>query len=160
WKFAGRGNPLRGQRGRCDDRHSPVRRAGDFDVRLDIEVAGEMGKTRWLMRWLALALICVSTISVSSQEAGWCGYALISGLPLLANQLAPLEAITPDKGPGVNPFMLFQYRFSLDHSQVIIEGCWKVAPTREVVITLLSQTVTYDSKVMAAQVDQQVQQAV
>jgi len=95
-----------------------------------------------------------------AQETGWCGYALIQGLPLLANQLSSLESITPDKTSTVNPSSLFQYRFSLDHSQVIIEGCWKTNPSRDLVVSLLSQTIQYDSKAMAAQVEALLQEAV
>jgi len=94
------------------------------------------------------------------QDNGWCGYALIEGLPLLTNQLAPLESITPDKSSSINPSELFQYRFSLDHSKVIIEGCWQTDLTRDLVISLLSQTIQFDQKAMAPQVDAAIQQAV
>lgn len=108
---------------------------------------------------LILTLYLPQTI-LYAQESGWCGYALIQGLPLLANQLAPLESITPDKTSTVNPSSLFQYRFSLDHSQVIIEACWKTDPSRDLLVSLLSQTIQYDPKVMAAQLEEVIQESV
>lgn len=81
-----------------------------------------------------------------SRAAGWCGYALLEGLPLLDNQLAVLAAITPPKSAGANPGDLFQYRFSLDHTKVIIEGCWQAYPTYDLISTLLTQTVSVDAK--------------
>lgn len=85
------------------------------------------------------------------QFYGWCGYALIEGLPLLDNQLAILEALTPNKSASSNPYELFQYRFSLDHTKVIIEGCWKAALTDDLVADLLSQTVKLDTKTLTDQ---------
>jgi len=108
---------------------------------------------------LIISLILPGAI-LRAQDTGWCGYALIQGLPLLANQLAPLESITPDVSSTVNPASLFQYRFSLDHTKVIIEGCWKTDLTRDLVVSLLSQTVQYDAKAMAPQVSQLIQEAV
>lgn len=114
-----------------------------------------------IKRLLIIILIAAGVISpVMAQQTGWCGYALIEGLPLLANQLAPFEAITPDESKTVNPSSLFQYRFSLDHSKVIIEGCWKADLTRDLVVTLLSQTIDFDSKVMADQVAEAIDAAV
>lgn len=97
---------------------------------------------------------------LDAQKSGWCGYALIEGLPLLSNQLAPFEAITPDKSATVNPAALFQYRFALDHSQVIVEGCWKTDPTRDLVVSLLSQTVRYDPKVMGDELAAAIEESV
>jgi hypothetical protein len=59
----------------------------------------------------------------------------------LSNQLSPFEAITPDRSSTVNPAALFQYRFSLDHSKVIIEGCWKTNLTRDLAVSLLANVI-------------------
>ncbi len=115
---------------------------------------------RWFLLICLFAALMLPKTILRAQESGWCGYALIQGLPLLANQLAPLESITPDKTSTVNPSSLFQYRFSLDHSQVIIEACWKIDPTRDLLVSLLSQTIQYDAKAMAKQLDEIIQQAV
>lgn len=117
------------------------------------------------MRRLIVALLLFMSwvlpgAMLHAQSNGWCGYALIEGLPLLTNQLAPFEAITPDESRTVNPSYLFQYRFSLDHSKVIIEGCWKTDLTRDLVVSLLSQSIQFNQKAMAAQVDEAIQQAV
>jgi len=114
-----------------------------------------------IRRAVAILLITIAAVyPASAQETGWCGYALIEGLPLLANQLASLESITPDKNSSINPSALFQYRFNLDHSQLIVEACWKTAPTRDLIVSLLAQTIQYDPKVMGDQITQAIQEAV
>lgn len=108
-----------------------------------------------MKRWLAVFLfLFVFLIANGQGQYGWCGYALVEGLPLLENQLAVFEAITPSKSSSVNPFQLFQYRFSLDHSQVIIEGCFGVPPSRDVVAALLQQVIPA-SKTLVQMVEEQ-----
>lgn len=77
----------------------------------------------------------------AAQPYGWCGYGLIEGLPLLENQLAVIAAITPTPSRGSEPDTLFQYRFNNTHTAVIIEGCFQVQPTREVIASLLQQVI-------------------
>lgn len=99
---------------------------------------------------LLMLLLMPSALSLQAQgQYGRCGYALIEGLPLLDNQLAVLEAITPPESDSINPAQLFQHRFNLSHTAVIIEGCWNVAPTREVVISLLTLVIPFDQNGMA-----------
>lgn len=86
--------------------------------------------------------ICALPFSASAQFGSWCGYALIEDLPLLENQLSVLAAITPTKSQSSKPNELFQYRYSLDRTKVIIEGCWQAEPSRELMVSLLSLTVT------------------
>ncbi len=105
-----------------------------------------------MIRSFLLALLLLLYLPLSSIEAqafGWCGYALIQGLPLLDGQLAVLEAITPAVSKDINPAQLFQHRFNLAHTSVIVEGCWNVVPSREIIISLLSQVIPFDAKGMA-----------
>jgi hypothetical protein len=97
----------------------------------------------WVLAAALLFLVVVGVlVGVRAQgQYGWCGYALVDGLPLLENQLAVFEAITPPKSSRVNPSNLFQYRFSLDHRKVLIEGCFGVPPTRDVVAALLANVI-------------------
>ena len=94
-----------------------------------------------LLAFIGLPLIGVLVAVNAQGQYGWCGYALVEGLPLLENQLAVFEAITPPKSSSINPSNLFQYRFSLDHQKVLIEGCFGVPPTRDVVIALLANVI-------------------
>lgn len=86
--------------------------------------------------------ICAVPFSAAAQFGSWCGYALIEDLPLLENQLSVLAAITPTKSQSAKPNELFQYRYSLDRTKVIIEGCWQAEPSRELMVSLLSLSVT------------------
>lgn len=109
---------------------------------------------------LVLFLLIVRTVPANAQsQYGWCGYVLLQGLPLLENQLAVFEAITPPPSGSVNPFELFQYRFSLDHSEVIVEGCFGVPPNRQIVEALLAEVIPASPSliqfVQAAQADLQ-----
>src|SRR6185369_4599435 len=50
---------------------------------------------------------------------------------------------------SVHPSQLFQHRFNLNHTAVIVEGCWNVPPTRGVVISLLTLVIPFDAQGMA-----------
>lgn len=98
------------------------------------------------MRRLLLVFLLVSSFarSIVAQDFVWCGYALIEGLPLLDNQLAVLAAITPAKSVSAQPDELFQYRYNLKHSAVLIEGCWTAQPSYDLISSLLAQTIKVD----------------
>lgn len=94
------------------------------------------------MRRLLLIPLFLLTIAFPAiAQQPWCGYALIEGLPLLENQLSVIAAITPPKGERSFPHELFQYRYNLARTAVIVEGCFQAEPTRDLVMTLLEQTV-------------------
>ena len=86
-----------------------------------------------------------------AQSGGWCGYALIENLPLLDNQLEALAAITPARSASARPNELFQYRWSLDHTKVIVEGCFQTYPTRDIVVSLLASRVNVNVKAILDQ---------
>lgn len=99
---------------------------------------------------LPMVLLTFASGGLSAQQAyGWCGYALLEGLPLLANQLAVFEALTPPEVAASNPDGLFQYRFNQSRNAVIIEGCFGAYPTRDLIMSLLSQVIPYDAEGMA-----------
>lgn len=91
---------------------------------------------------ISFALFAIAVPAKAQSFGGWCGYMLIEDLPLLENQLSVLAAITPTKSQFSKPNELFQYRYSLDRTKVIIEGCWQVEPSRELLVSLLSLSVT------------------
>lgn len=108
-----------------------------------------------LKRLLLVSLIVLAFASGSAsaqQGFKWCGYALMEGLPLLDNQLAVLESITPASGVQSQPDELFQHRFNLTHTAVIVEGCFRAYPTRDLILSLLTQAVPYDPKGMADEI--------
>lgn len=90
---------------------------------------------------LAAVLLLLFSVSNAQAQSGWCGYALIEGLPILENQLAVIAAITPSRHERSLPHELFQYRYNLSHTAVIIEGCFQLEPKREVMVTLLAQVI-------------------
>jgi len=93
------------------------------------------------MRRLLLMLLLLLPMPLAAQnDSVWCGYMLVEGLPLLVNQLGALEAITPTRTRDSQPDQLFQYRFNLDHSKVIIEGCWRIDPKPLTLAGLLATT--------------------
>jgi hypothetical protein len=103
------------------------------------------------MRWILSAVLVIAAVlgnglptgkATAQGYGGWCGYALIEDLPLLENQLSVLAAITPTRSQFSKPNELFQYRYSLDRTKLIIEGCWQVDPSRELLVSLLSLSVT------------------
>lgn len=99
-----------------------------------------MTKRAWVIPLLVLMLVG----KVGAQPGSWCGYALLENLPLLENQLTALAAITPTRSVSSKPNELFQYRYSLDRTKVIVEGCWNVDPTPDVFASLLATTVHVD----------------
>lgn len=94
---------------------------------------------KYLIAAILASLALFMPYSPLHAQYEWCGYALIEGLPLLSNQLAVLEAITPRQSD--QPHERFQYRFNLAGTAVIVEGCWQAAPRRELVASLLEQVV-------------------
>lgn len=102
-----------------------------------------------------LLLVCLlGSIGASESRAQrpitpsgqWCGYALIEGLPQLESRLPLLSLLAPDESNDRNPDELFQVKISLDGSMAIIEACWKVFPSRDVIVNLLGLGVRDDSK--------------
>ena len=89
---------------------------------------------------ILLILLLLTHPPLQAQDSVWCGYMLVEGLSLLVNQLSGLESITPPRNRDSQPDQLFQYRFSLDHKKVIIEGCWRVEPKPLVLASLLAGT--------------------
>lgn len=100
---------------------------------------------RWCVLFVVLILLAAPA---AAQGSDWCGYALLEGLPILDHQLSMLAAITPTRSFNSRPHELFQYRFSLDRTAVIVEGCWRLEPSRDVVLSLLTQAFTYDPKMI------------
>ena len=90
---------------------------------------------------LMLSLLILPLAARVSGQYQWCGYALIENLPLLENQLAVIAALTPLRSDSARPDELFQYRYNLSRTAVIIEGCFAAQPTREVITSLLQQTI-------------------
>jgi hypothetical protein len=83
------------------------------------------------------SFIVVLQAGIIRAQAEWCGYALMQ-FPLLDSQLSVIAALTPGFDPySSQPDTLFQRRWNVDHTQVIIEGCFSVYPTRELMISLL-----------------------
>lgn len=87
---------------------------------------------------VALLLLRADPGAIRAQPGQWCGYALIEGLPDLAEQLPMLSLLAPDESPSRRPHELFQVKVSLDGTKAIIEACWKVFPSRGVILNLLS----------------------
>lgn len=90
---------------------------------------------------LFLILLGLPGLSSSAQDGGWCGFVLIEGLPILRNQLSVVEALAPERHERSRPNELFQIRYNLAHTAVLLEACWEAVPTREVLLALLPQTV-------------------
>ncbi len=99
---------------------------------------------------LVLLASSLSSLPLSAQAGRWCGYGLIEGVPGIGDSLTVLGLLTPDENPLTNPFQLFQSRVSLDGTKAIIEGCWKIFPTRSIVVNLLAL-----SGLDASEVDQE-----
>lgn len=72
-----------------------------------------------------------------AQAGTWCGYALIEGLTVPPDELGILELISTPRTRQAQPDELFQYRYSLDGTKVIIEGCFRTTPSRAVIAFLL-----------------------
>jgi hypothetical protein len=88
---------------------------------------------------LSLCLIITSPVFAQSGKSGqWCGYALIENVPQIEASLPLLSRLTMDAQPDSNPADLFQTRISLDGSKAIVEGCWLVTPTRDLIVNWLS----------------------
>lgn len=101
---------------------------------------------RFLLTIACVSLLLHST-SVRAQSYAWCGYVLLEwvndtpeqGDPQTDNSMAlvAFAAITPAENPQTSqPDELLQHRFSLDMTKLLVEGCYKVEPTREFVIAL------------------------
>lgn len=87
--------------------------------------------------WVLILLILPLTSLRADSGSPWCGYALIENIPAIDQYLKILSLLTPDETAATNPYELFQSRVSLDDTKAIIEGCWKIFPSREVVVNLL-----------------------
>lgn len=101
------------------------------------------GNTKLLLALplIALLLLASPALSARAQSSAWCGYALIEGIPQINNSVSILSLLTPDAGRNdILPDQLFQVKVSLDGSKAIIEGCWKVFPSRDVIVNLLTLT--------------------
>lgn len=90
------------------------------------------------MKYLAALLFLISiSVSAANAQGEWCGYALIQGLPMLDSDLSVLAALTPGYDPySSQPDTLFQRRWNMDRSAVIIEGCFSIMPSRELIISI------------------------
>jgi hypothetical protein len=87
---------------------------------------------------IALALL-LPFGAASAQGYNWCGYSLLAGLEPLAEQdLTLISYLTPPESDLVNPYQLFQTRWNLAGTAVIIEGCFIQQPTRGLVVQLLA----------------------
>lgn len=95
---------------------------------------------------LVLLLIVVLPLQLQAQSAPWCGYALIEGVENVQSKLPLLSRLTVDATADANPADLFQTRISLDGTKAIIEGCWLVFPTRELILNWLNLSVGEDVK--------------
>lgn len=91
---------------------------------------------RVVLVWILLLLPMAGLRADSGSP--WCGYALIEGVPGIATYLPMVSLIAPDSSSDSNPYQLFQTRISLDGTKAIIEACWKIYPTRDVILNLLS----------------------
>lgn len=87
---------------------------------------------------LVLALSLLPHLVFAQTSAAWCGYALIQGIPGIGSYLQILSLIAPDASGQADPDQRFQSRLSLDGNQAIVEACWKVFPTRSVIVNLLA----------------------
>ena len=89
-----------------------------------------------------LLVIASVVIPVAGQDQyAWCGYVLVDGLPPTETDLMTIamEAITPPEDMQYSqPDELLQTRASLDGTQVILEACFKVEPSRQLVLLLLA----------------------
>ena len=89
---------------------------------------------------LFIAFCVFSGIKAQGGKIAWCGYALIEGVPNIEFRLPMLSLITPDPESArsnLQPNELLQVKISLDGSKAIVEGCWKIFPTRDVMLNLL-----------------------
>lgn len=102
--------------------------------------------------YLGLMLVSPFASPARAQSGAWCGYALVEDLPLLENQLTALAAVTPTRSQFSKPNDLFQYRYSLDRTKIIIEGCWQTDPSRDLMVTLLSTSVTASREAVEAEI--------
>lgn len=87
---------------------------------------------------IILVLLTVLSAQAQSKSSVWCGYALIEGVPDLETKLPLLSRLTVDEQPDSNPSDLFQVRLSLDGQSALIEGCWIVPLTRDLILNWLS----------------------
>lgn len=102
----------------------------------------------------SIALLLNST-GVRAQSYAWCGYVMLEWVNETPEQSDPqtnngmalvaFAAITPAENPQTSqPDELLQSRFSLDMTKLLVEGCFKVEPTREFVIALFDYVMPED----------------
>lgn len=101
---------------------------------------------RFLSILFILSNLSIVCIVAAQSDPAWCGYALIEGVPEIAAQLPLLSRLTVDPQPDSNPASLFQSRLSLDQSKALIEGCWLVMPTRDLIVNWLALAGTEEAK--------------
>lgn len=98
-----------------------------------------------MKRATVIAIMVLSILTsygpAAAQDGAWCGFVLVEGLPLLRNQLSVVESLAPTRNERSRPNELFQIRYNLAHTAVLLEACWEAVPTREVLLALLPQTV-------------------
>jgi hypothetical protein len=97
------------------------------------------------MRRFIVALLSALVIlhPAFAQGSQWCGYSILTGLNLLDSQLGVLAALTPAYNPYSSaPDTLFQTRWNTAHTEVIIEGCFSVLPSQEVIVSLLDSVLS------------------
>lgn len=94
-----------------------------------------------MRRYVLCLLILFLRVTVHAQSSAWCGYALIEGVPGIDRAAPILSLLTPDAGRAdVLPDQLFQVKYSLDGTKAIVEACWKIFPSRDVIVNLLTLT--------------------
>ena len=96
------------------------------------------------MRVLVTVIVILTVaFPASAQQAPWCGYVLLEGLSPVENQLAVvgLEVLTPVRDEAMSqPDELLQYRYSLDSTKVILEGCFRFYPDIDLLLSIMSYT--------------------
>ncbi len=101
-----------------------------------------------LLLFLNLLMPVAATFAQSgSKDAGqWCGFALIENVPDIDSKLPLLSRLTSDEKADSDPSQLFQSRISLDGTKAIVEGCWIIFPTRDLIVNWLSLSSGDDQK--------------
>jgi hypothetical protein len=100
---------------------------------------------------LAASALMLPLLTAHGQTYAWCGFVMLENLPILRDQLAVFEAITPDaSNVSAQPDELLQLRFSLNRSKILLEACYAVEPTRALVIALLDSVLEADYEVIDA----------
>lgn len=91
------------------------------------------------MRLIAAFLIILwAVFPAHAGASAWCGYALIEGIAGIESALPIMSLLAPDESRDSKPDELFQVRVSLDGTKAIIEACWRIFPSKEVVLNLLT----------------------